>query len=43
MIPAYRLFQASPLPVNLDVSTIMVWVVEAWNGIDLSILHFSVV
>jgi hypothetical protein len=34
MIPAYRLFQASPLPVNLDVSAIMVLEVEEWNGID---------
>jgi hypothetical protein len=31
------------LPVNLDVSTIIVWVVEEWNNIDLSLLHFSAI
>jgi hypothetical protein len=29
--------------VNLDVSTIMVWVVEEWNGVDFSLIHFSAV
>jgi hypothetical protein len=43
MIPAYKLFRASPLPMNLDVSTTMVWEVEEWNGIDLSFLHFSAI
>jgi hypothetical protein len=31
------------LHVNLDVSTIIVWEVEEWNGIDLSLLHFSAI
>jgi hypothetical protein len=40
MIPAYRLFQTSPLSANFDVSTIIVWVVEECNGIDFSLLTF---
>ena len=43
MTPAYKLFQASPLSVNFDASTINVWAVEEWNGVDFSFLHFPAI
>ena len=41
--PAYKLFKALPLPVNFDVSTINVWEVEEWNGVDFRLLHFPAI
>jgi len=31
------------LLVNFDVSTMNVWEVEEWNGIDFSLLHYPAV
>ena len=34
MISAYKLFQASPEPMNFGVSTTLSWVIEEWNSMD---------
>ena len=34
MTSAYKLFQASPTPMNFGVSTTLSWVIEKWNSMD---------